>query len=131
MAVPTRPAYRPLSGHDILDHFNPMTPCHCPEYAELHDSLDPAIHHQIGINLIDTFREFDRGRIASVDANSKCPRQPARRGKIVGLEKHLLKVILDAASRDGVVPDVAEFDDQLGEGAAEPVPPGSQLRRRR
>ncbi|WP_436798492.1 hypothetical protein [Mesorhizobium ventifaucium] len=105
-----------------------MIPCHRPEYAELHDSLDLAIHHQIGINFIDPVRKFDRGRISNIDANSKRPRQPARRGKIVEVEKHLLKVILDAVTRDGIVPDLAEFGDQLGEGAAEPVPPGSQLR---
>ncbi|WP_246707161.1 hypothetical protein [Mesorhizobium sp. NZP2077] len=83
------------------------------------------------MNSIDAFRQFNRGRIASVDTDSKCPRQPARRGKIVGIEKHLLKLILDAATRCGIVPDLAEFHDQLGEGAAEPAPPGSQLRRHR
>ena len=77
------PRYKPLKGHEIQGQFKPMTPCHFPEYAELHDCLDPAIHHQIGIDLIDSFRKFDRGRISGVDANPKCPRQPARRGKIV------------------------------------------------
>ncbi|WP_246750070.1 hypothetical protein [Mesorhizobium caraganae] len=142
MAVRVGPAFRrgrqclsckakPLSGHDILDQFNPMIPCHSSEHAELHDSLDPAIHHQVGVDLIDPFRQFGCGRVSSVDANSKRPRQPARRGKIVGVEKHLLKLILDAASCRRIVPDLAESDDQLGDGVAEPVPSGSQLRRRR
>ncbi|MGX5848434.1 hypothetical protein ACWGTO_15295 [Mesorhizobium sp. PL10] len=108
-----------------------MIACHGPEYAELHDSLYPAIHHQMGINLIYAFRQFGRGWISGVDANSKCPRQPARRGKIVDVEQHLLKLILDAASRAGIVPELAESDDQLGDGAAKAVPAGSQLRRHR